>query len=349
MSTRLRLRQIVTGAAALATALMALVMLGSAPAFADQVTCGETITHSVTLTNDLINCPGDGVVIGAANLTIDLNGHTVAGVGSDAAGTGILSEGYTATTVEGGTVQDFRWGIQLRGGDNTLRDLDVTGNRSEGIQVIDAEGHSVIERNLVSGNASGGLLVVSDSNQIRSNDFLGNGGAAIVVSDSTANVIERNRIIRNRPSPGSFVGAIRLIRTSATLITRNLITESSFGIDVVDSGNGTRIEKNDVPSNQVGLRVIDSGGTLISKNLVNSNLYSGIAVVDAPALIVKNTANRNGSDGIVVSDERDTVTKNRADYNGEYGIEAIPGVSDGGGNRAFGNGNPLQCLYVECK
>lgn len=29
-------------------------------------------------------------------------------------------------------------------------------------------------------------------------------------------------------------------------------------------------------------------------------------------------------------------------------LEAVPGVTDGGGNRARGNGNPAQCTNVAC-
>ena len=34
--------------------------------------------------------------------------------------------------------------------------------------------------------------------------------------------------------------------------------------------------------------------------------------------------------------------------NGDLGIEAVFGVTDGGGNKAFGNGNPLQCTNITC-
>jgi len=39
---------------------------------------------------------------------------------------------------------------------------------------------------------------------------------------------------------------------------------------------------------------------------------------------------------------------NVANNNGGFGIVAVPGVIDGGGNRAAGNGNPLQCTNVFC-
>ena len=39
--------------------------------------------------------------------------------------------------------------------------------------------------------------------------------------------------------------------------------------------------------------------------------------------------------------ETSTLTNNTANRNGNLGIEAVPGVNDGGGNHAAGNGNPL--------
>ena len=47
------------------------------------VTCGQTLTHSVKLARDLTNCPGNGLVIGANRITVDLNGHTVDGAPGD--------------------------------------------------------------------------------------------------------------------------------------------------------------------------------------------------------------------------------------------------------------------------
>jgi hypothetical protein len=49
----------------------------------------------------------------------------------------------------------------------------------------------------------------------------------------------------------------------------------------------------------------------------------------------------------------DTITRDTkldtANRNGDLGIEAVPGVFDGRGNRARGNGNRLHCLNIACK
>ncbi len=39
---------------------------------------------------------------------------------------------------------------------------------------------------------------------------------------------------------------------------------------------------------------------------------------------------------------------NAAKRNGDLGISALLGVIDGGGNHAFGNGNPAQCVNIAC-
>jgi hypothetical protein len=43
-----------------------------------------------------------------------------------------------------------------------------------------------------------------------------------------------------------------------------------------------------------------------------------------------------------------TLTGNHALRNGDLGIEAVFGVTDGGRNKAHGNGNPAQCTNVAC-
>ena len=61
----------------------------------------------------------------------------------------------------------------------------------------------------------------------------------------------------------------------------------------------------------------------------------------------RNVAAGNADDGIDVESPSTILVRNTANDNGDLGIEAVPGVT-GLGNRAAGNGNPLQCLNVVC-
>jgi hypothetical protein len=91
--------------------------------------------------------------------------------------------------------------------------------------------------------------------------------------------------------------------------------------------------------------------TIVSGNHVTSKLADGI-LVDSGAtgtLLVRNLAIRSGDDGIDVDAPATTVTRNIANHNHDLGIEAVPGVIDGGGNHAAGNGNPAQCINIDCR
>ena len=78
----------------------AALLVSGSQALASHVQCGDVITQDTKLDSDLIGCPGDGIVIGASDITLDLDGHTVKG---NAIGSGIANE-YDRVTVRDGTV-----------------------------------------------------------------------------------------------------------------------------------------------------------------------------------------------------------------------------------------------------
>jgi parallel beta-helix repeat protein len=75
---------------------------------------------------------------------------------------------------------------------------------------------------------------------------------------------------------------------------------------------------------------------------------AGVNADATDTLIQRNTANGSGHDGISVDAKATTLIHNTANRNHGLGIEAVFGVTDGGGNHAFGNGNPAQCVNVAC-
>ena len=64
---------------ALIAAALAMSAGPRTPPVATSVTCGQTVTSSVRLTNDLTDCSGDGLVIGADAITVNpyLGGEAV--------------------------------------------------------------------------------------------------------------------------------------------------------------------------------------------------------------------------------------------------------------------------------
>jgi len=125
------------------------------------------------------------------------------------------------------------------------------------------------------------------------------------------------------------------------VVRNNLFADNSdFGLHLSDA-HLVRVTGNDALRN--GGDGIHFGGE-VSRSVAEDNFASG-----------------NGDDGIEVSEiDRDldgnpipernnAVARNLATHNGDLGIQAVAGTVDGGGNRAFGNGNPLQCLNIVCK
>lgn len=76
------------------------------------VVCGETITESVRIANSLLDCPADGLIVGAPGITIDLGGHRIGGVET---GNGIdNSAGHANVTIRNGMLRGFGYGVWAR-------------------------------------------------------------------------------------------------------------------------------------------------------------------------------------------------------------------------------------------
>jgi parallel beta-helix repeat protein len=140
------------GAAVLSLAI-ALSMVPAA-AFADgRVRCGDVLTEDTVLKNDLTNCPGDGLIIGADGVMVDLNGHEIDG--TNAAGSaGIRNRGHDDVRIKDGDfvgldIGEFETGVLLRGADhNRVIGLRVEGS-SFGIALFDSHFNVVRANNAV--------------------------------------------------------------------------------------------------------------------------------------------------------------------------------------------------------
>jgi hypothetical protein len=100
--------------------------------------------------------------------------------------------------------------------------------------------------------------------------------------------------------------------------------------------------------------VFADGPVLVERNHVEDAYGEGLVVgTGAGSRVWGNTALRNGvgaeGDGIAVRSPGIEVGHNIANDNFDLGIEAVAGTIDRGGNRARGNGNPVQCVGVHCK
>ena len=305
------------------------VLASGGQALASHVQCGDVITHDTRLDSDLLDCPGDGLLIGASNVTLDLGGHTIDGIGSTFShrpfgvvadierlielGWGPLPANLSGVTVENGSIREFSYGVALEVvDDSTIRRLALSDN---GIWVNQSD-RVRIERNSLNGTGVG-------------------------VASSRDALIERNILVN---------ASIGTAAAWHALVTRNVISGGGISLS---QGDENAIVQNRVAHGVFGIRATDYR-TRVEKNLVYAHQLDGIHVECCGAVVVANRSIANGDDGIEVafaSDHfpPDFLARNTANENGDLGIELPPGVTDGGRNRASGNGNALQCVNVICR
>ena len=417
--------------AATCTVVMAAVAAGApGQASATHIACGDTITQDARLDSDLVDCPGDGVSIGAADITLDLGEHTIDGDGSrDQCDAGVANgedpadcsqsgrSGYNGVTIKNGVVTQFGIGVEVRDASrNFVRGVTASGNGT-GIGLVDAvqsrarmntlsgnglgvslsndgtldrNGANELTRNLVLRNGSGIAAEGSDGNRISGNSAIDNLDAGISLDAARANRVDANAI-------SGSCNAVMLHHSSVNQVDGNLLTGNRCaGIEATDGDHDNRFEQNVISrnggdgivaessqrvvgnltsengatgitiscdsaecvvqrnvsyGNEQGIVVRGFGTARVERNLALHNAGDGLLLLadGAGAFVLRNTARQNGDDGIDVDDPAATVLRNTARRNVDLGIEAVPGVVDGGKNRAAGNGNPAQCVGVSCR
>jgi parallel beta-helix repeat protein len=313
------------------------IVVGGESAFGRPLACGDTITADTTLDSDLIDCPNNGIVIEADDITLDLNGHTIDGDGmlvdpcpeDEFCDVGVLNDGHHGVRITGGTVQEFAFGafvFSARG--NVLSNLTTVEHVFSGILLVDVARTNVrgctVSRNAGPDSGVGITLFESHNNRIVGNASFDNAELGIHLILSNHNYVGTNRV-RDNPEDGIILqgDANQIV---GNRVVRNAITITLFTNDAHAVGN------------------------VVRRNYVRRAPRGGIAIDSAVerTLVKRNHVFRAGGHGIVVGNPTTRVTRNEARYNDDLGISAVEGVIDGGGNRASGNGDPRQCVNVSC-
>jgi parallel beta-helix repeat protein len=335
--------------AVLVAAVAAVMILGAgmSQAGGTTVVCGQVITHNTHVGNDLVNCPGDGLVIGADNIKLDLGGHLIDGDGINApTDDGIDNTGgFDKVKIDHGTIQQFAQGVHLVGATKNKVEHLTVQHTTRGIALQTSSNDNKVSHNKVSANFDGIHLIGSDTNKIDANDVFGNTASAIVlITGSDTNKVDHNRAHDN-PSWGITQDA-----SNGNAYKHNKVYNNNIaGIEPFNSTN-LRFDHNDVLHNRIGIELFNTDASFVTDNKVRSNTLDGIHTFTGSSgnLLKKNHADKNGDDGIDVGDAGNTITRNHADKNTDLGIFAAAGNVDGGGNKAHHNGNPLQCVGVAC-
>ena len=372
-------------AAALALTVLGLLTLNGAQAANTQPNCGDTITADTRLDGDLVDCPNNGIVIGADDITLDLNGHRIDGDGTPAAGCnprkepcdiGVANDGHDGVTVKRGSLRDFGIGVFVVGArDNRVLDVSSKQNEFFGFAFGNVA-RSLVRDSSGSDNIApeGDGMGVFGSHDLRivDNTFRNNPGPGIHVEDSDDNLIKGNRFSHNSPAI--------LMEADRNRVRRNRFDRNDGGVIV--SGRRNVVERNRLSRDGHGIAIEKGRHNLVARNVVIHARSKGHqprtrlcrrdfdrrgrqhrppkrgqreraamgswSTRGVNNLLKRNVARGAKEDGFDVESRSTKLTKNRARRNADLGIDAVQGVVDGGGNRARGNGDGRQCVNVKC-
>jgi parallel beta-helix repeat protein len=215
--------------------------------------CGEIVNEDVTLTSDLECGPGDGLVVGANDVTINLNGYSI--TSSDEAGSedpsmnydgssGILVPNAQNVAISGlGEVSGFDRGITFMGSSGgQVADIQLANN-DIGVLMSGSEGTEV-SRNTITNN---GIALISDSSNkgvIAFNQVVANLEQGILVLGSDDNVVAANNMFGNGEN-----GIYLDIMSNGNTVDFNTV----FGHEVADlnndGGRSTNVNQNSFGEN----------------------------------------------------------------------------------------------------
>ena len=220
--------------------------------------CGQVITQNVVLTSNLNCADSDGLIVGASDIVIDLNGHTISGPDVDSqektsSKVGVMIPNMNNVVVQDGTIQGFQAGILMTGSQN----VEVKG---------------VVAKNNQIGLFSTGASILNAHLSIIMNNQIGIAGHSTQQS-----TIENNILFQNT------LAGVTLVNSDNSVITLNSITESGNGLYIDNQSNQNNVNFNNVLLNTIdvnnanGLPVNTNGNTYDQNNCMTAN-PSGICI-----------------------------------------------------------------------
>lgn len=256
---------------ALAAALLPVIIPATSSAAGTSVSCGVPITRSVTLTADLECASGDGLVIGADGITVDLGGHFVS------AEVAVRNRGHDRVTIRHGSAgHNAVYGVLLQDGADYNRIIGVT----------------------VSGEVAGIGLYDSNQNLIRDNESYNAGGYGIWLGHARGNTIEQNRMAKENDD-GNQGGIYVMDGSHSNRVLRNQVSSNAAdGIHVAAGSLANVVAGNTATWNTDDGIDVDDPSTVVTANVANFNGVDdqGYGIEAAPGTKgAGNSASGNGA------------------------------------------------------
>jgi parallel beta-helix repeat protein len=255
---------------------------------AHAVSCGNTVTGTVTLTGDLVCPTGHGLVVGDGAI-LDCDGYSITG-GEQVGQYGIYVRNASNATVRNCSVAQFEVGIRLRGAIGaTVEDSVSEANTRYGLEITYFSTGALIQGNTIAQNGDEGIHVSGPPDRDALHEIIwntvdGNGLEGIYLLDSDANTVADN-VIRNQATAGIYIKGSHRNTIEGNTLTNDpiqLVSGSQLNVLRANTIYGQRIKFDGAPNNAVYTMTIQGQGGAPS-NAYDFNNSSGNTIVDSAA------------------------------------------------------------------
>jgi parallel beta-helix repeat protein len=236
---------------------------------AQGVYCGAYVTQNVTLQHDIYGCVDGGILVGRSGITIDLNGHTINGLGE---GDGIAATGVSGVTIKNGSIVNFEAGLRMTGVTNS-RVLDTRLRmNSDASAWVEGSSQNKFRRLTMTENGDGGFrLIASSRNRIAGSTISGASDSGIMLEELSS----YNRLVRNNITLAGE--GIKVEGGTENRVFRNTTSwNGGAGIEVAEDSLLTRINENNAHHNGADGIFIEGTGTQVNRNRAGCNGGMGI-------------------------------------------------------------------------
>jgi parallel beta-helix repeat protein len=267
--------------------------------------CGQVITQDVTLTSDL-NCDsGDGLIVGASGITINLNGYSITGPN----GGGGSQEAVNPTGSQEAANPTSADSDDENGGQQQQQEEEAAAEEEEEEPQI----RPVTTRQTADYDGSSGILVAN--------------------ADNVA--------IAGLGEISGFSRGVTFLGSSGGAVTDIQLANNDIGA-VVASSEGTEISRNTITNNGIAVVSDGSNGGVTAFNQIVANVEQGILLLSSSDNVVAaNNMYGNGASGIFLDPMSQ---RNHLDYNTVFGHEAADlnnadGMPTNVNQNSFGDNN----------
>jgi parallel beta-helix repeat protein len=256
------------------------------------VGCGDTITEDTILTDDLLNCPGNGLVIENDDVTLDCDGHIISGQGGGPTIRGIQvlsaepNPPIENVIIKNCIIKNFYHGIFLYGasGANIL-DNEIRDNHNDGIWIGWRSDNSIVSNNLIEKNEGNGISIDSGVPVDVFRNMIINNNNGLVISGGTKYLEDKEDSYFDYNFVGNYIsnntdGGFATFYAGKINFSRNIVVNNADGLRLRLIYAWNEFTYNTISNNDFGIRVFDSESSptchlafvmnRISDNIVNA-------------------------------------------------------------------------------